>query len=92
MFVKKKVKIKNPQGLHARPASTFVKIANGFESDITVQKGPDKVNGKSIMGLLMLAASEGSVVEIEASGSDAEKAVQELEKFLLNESELNENP
>ena len=92
MFIKKKVKIKNPQGLHARPASIFVKIANGFECDITVQKGSEKVNGKSIMGLLMLAASEGSVVEIEASGPDAAKAVQELEKFLLDEGEPNENP
>ena len=91
MLIKKKVKIKNPQGLHARPASIFVRIANGFESDITVQRGAEKVNGKSIMGLLMLAASEGSVVEIEASGADAEKAIQTLEKFLLNESDPNEN-
>ena len=87
MFVKKKVKILNPQGLHARPASIFVKMANGFESDIAVKKGSEKVDGKSIMGLLMLAANQGSVVEIEASGPDAEKAVHALEKFLLNDED-----
>ena len=92
MLIKKKVKIKNPQGLHARPASIFVKIANGFESDITVQRGSEKVNGKSIMGLLMLAASEGSIVEIETSGADADKAIQALEKFLLDEGDVHENP
>lgn len=87
MLIKKKIKIKNPQGLHARPASTFVRIANKYEADITITKGSEKVNGKSIMGLLMLAASEGSVIEIEASGSDAAAAVQELEKFLLSDKE-----
>ncbi len=87
MLIKKKIKIKNPQGLHARPASTFVRIANKYESDIAVKKGSEKVNGKSIMGLLMLAASEGSIVEIEVSGSDAQEAVQELESFLLSDKE-----
>lgn len=87
MFVKKKIKIMNPQGLHARPASIFVKIANKFESDIAVKKGSDKVNGKSIMGLLMLAASQGSVVELEISGQDAEQAMKELESFLLTDKE-----
>ena len=87
MFVKKKIKIKNPQGLHARPASNFVRIANRFESDIEVKKGPERVNGKSIMGLLMLAASEGSVIEIEISGPDAEAALRELEAFLTNDKE-----
>ena len=87
MFIKRKIKIKNPQGLHARPASTFVRIANKYESDITVIKGSDKVNGKSIMGLLMLAASEGSLIEMEVSGPDAEAAVRELESFLLTDKE-----
>ena len=76
--------------MHARPASVFVRIANKFESDISVRKGNENVNGKSIMGLLMLAANEGSLVEIEASGPDAELMMQEIEKFLLNEAE-NEN-
>ncbi len=87
MFIKKKIKIKNPQGLHARPASVFVKIANKYESDISVKKGSEKVSGKSIMGLLMLAASQGSTIEIEVSGSDAILAMKELEEFLLNDSD-----
>ena len=87
MIVKKKVKIRNPQGLHARPASLFVKIANRFESEVTVRKGSEAVNGKSIMGLMTLAANQGSLLELEASGSDAEQAVAELEKFLLSDEE-----
>jgi phosphocarrier protein HPr len=87
MFIKKKIKIKNPQGLHARPASIFVRIANKFESDVVVKKGAERVNGKSIMGLLVLAANQGSTIEIEISGPDAEQAMNELEHFLLNEAE-----
>ena len=86
-FIKKKVKIKNPQGLHARPASLFVKIANKYESDVVVRKGPDVVSGKSIMGLMTLAASQGSVIEIEVSGNDAEQAMRELEEFLSHDTE-----
>ena len=87
MILKKKIKIKNPQGLHARPASTFVKIANKFESDVNVKRGSETVNGKSIMGLMMLAASQGSVIELEVSGSDAEVMIEELESFLLNDKD-----
>lgn len=83
MIIKRRVKIHNPQGLHARPASAFVKIANRFEAEVTVRKDDEAVNGKSIMGLMTLAAIQGSVIEIEASGPDADKAVDELEKFLL---------
>jgi len=85
VLIKKTLTIKNPQGLHARPASIFVRIANKFESDVTVKKGSEKVNGKSIMGLLALAASEGSVVDIEVSGPDSEQAMKELENFLMND-------
>ena len=85
MFIKKKIKIKNSQGLHARPASIFVRIANKFESDVTVKKGSESVNGKSIMGLLVLAANQGSVIEIEVSGPDAEQAINELEYFLMHD-------
>ena len=87
MFIKKKIKIMNSQGLHARPASIFVRIANKFESDIAVRRGSETVNGKSIMGLLMLAASQGSTVELQISGSDAHLAMKELEGFLLNDKE-----
>ena len=87
MILRKKIKIKNPQGLHARPASLFVRLANKFESDVTVSRGSEKVNGKSIMGLLTLAASEGSIVEIEVSGEDAERAMKELDTFLSSDKE-----
>ena len=85
MIIKRKFKIKNTQGLHARPASIFVKIANKYEAEVSVKKGAEVVNGKSIMGLMTLAANHGSTIEIEATGPDAEKAVEELEKFLSSD-------
>ena len=87
MLIKKKIKITNPQGLHARPASNFVKIANKFESDVVVRKGHETVSGKSIMSLMTLAANHGSTLEIEVSGLDAEAAMKELEAFLTNDSD-----
>lgn len=87
MQIKKKVKIGNPQGLHARPASTFVKLANRFQSDVTVKKSGEAVNGKSIMSLMTLAANHGAVLELEIDGPDAEEAMKCLEAFLLKENE-----
>lgn len=86
-LVRKKIVIKNPQGLHARPASLFVKIANKFESEVVVKKDSESVNGKSIMGLLTLAANQGSTIEIEVAGPDAEAAMKALEAFLLSDEE-----
>ncbi len=83
MLVEKKIIIKNKSGLHARPAALFVQIANKFDSDISVTKGKHKVNGKSIMGILMLAASRGQTVIIGANGEDAEDAVRELSELLV---------
>lgn len=83
MLIERKVTIKNKSGLHARPAALFVQIANKFDSDITVTKGRQKVNGKSIMGILMLAAGKGQTVIIAANGEDAEIAVKELSELLL---------
>ncbi len=83
MIVEKAITIKNKQGLHARPAALFVQIANKFSSEVTIAKGKQKINGKSIMGIMMLAAGEGSKVTIIANGEDADKAVMELEKLLL---------
>ncbi|MCM8771313.1 MAG: HPr family phosphocarrier protein, partial [Candidatus Omnitrophica bacterium] len=62
--VSKKIVIKNKQGLHARPAALFVQTANKFDSTITVIKGKEEVNGKSIMGILMLGAEKDSIVII----------------------------
>ncbi|MFA5146265.1 MAG: HPr family phosphocarrier protein [Candidatus Omnitrophota bacterium] len=87
MTVEKTIVIRNKQGLHARPAALFVQIANKFDSDITVTKGKDKVNGKSIMGIMMLEAGRGSKVTIVATGDDAEQAITELENLLLSDME-----
>ena len=75
----REVTVINKLGVHARPAALFVKIANKFASDITVEKDGEQVNGKSIMGLMMLAAGQGAKLTIIAEGSDAETAVRELE-------------
>lgn len=83
--VKKKLIVKNKLGLHARPAALFVQIANKFDSDITVAKDDVKINGKSIMGILMLAAEKDSVITINVSGDDAEDAVLALEKIVESE-------
>jgi len=83
--VKKKLIIKNKQGLHARPAALFVQVANKFDSSITVKKDKEVVNGKSIMGILMLGAERGSEVFLEADGEDAHLAIIELEKILGEE-------
>lgn len=82
MVIQKTIVIKNKQGLHARPAALFVQIANKFDSDITISKGKRKVNGKSIMGIMMLEAGKGSRVVITATGDDAQQALDDLEKLL----------
>ena len=80
--VEKKFVIRNKLGLHARPAALFVRTANRFQSDITIQKGKQKVNGKSIMGVMMLAAGPGSHLTIRISGPDALHAMAEIEKLM----------
>ncbi len=83
--VTRKVLIKNKQGLHARPAALFVQLANRFDSIISVSKDKEQINGKSIMGILMLAAEKGSYIEIIAEGNDAEEAIAELESLVSEE-------
>jgi phosphocarrier protein len=87
-LIKKELIVRNGQGLHARPAALFVQIANKFDSRITVRRDEEEVNGKSIMGILMLGAEKGSSIIIEADGSDAEQALAELEKLINNEEAL----
>ncbi|MBW2645827.1 MAG: HPr family phosphocarrier protein [Deltaproteobacteria bacterium] len=89
MVVKKDIVITNKTGLHARPAALFVQMANKYESDITIIKEDQKVNGKSIMGILMLAAEKGATITIIADGDDAETAAEELADILLNDIEPN---
>lgn len=79
---KKTFVIQNELGLHARAAAHFVKIANRFRSSITVHKDSVAVNGKSIMGVLMLAAAKGTSITIESEGSDAEQAVVALGQLI----------
>jgi phosphocarrier protein HPr len=78
----RKVVISNRYGLHARPAAEFVKLAATFHSDVTVCKEDLEVNGKSIMGMMMLAAEHGSEIVIRASGKDAQAAVDGLVKLV----------
>jgi len=78
----KELEVLNELGLHARPAAMFVKLANRFTSDIFVSKGEEEVNGKSIMGVMMLAAGKGTKLKITAVGEDAPAAVVEFEKLL----------
>lgn len=80
--VEKELKIMNPQGLHARPAAMFVQIAVKFDSKVTVKKDAEAVNGKSIMGILMLGAQHQNAITLIVEGDDAEAAMAELEGFL----------
>ena len=73
--------VSNKLGIHARPAAMFVKTANRFSCDIFVEKDGEKVNGKSIMGLMMLAAGKGSKVKFIATGDDAAQMLAELEQL-----------
>ncbi len=74
--------VANKLGIHARPAAMFVKIANRFTCDIFVEKDGERVNGKSIMGLMMLAAGPGSKLTVFAQGHDASQALAELETLI----------
>ena len=75
------VTIYNPLGLHARPAAVLVKAANQFASNIYIQKGLMKVNAKSIMGVMMLAAGKGTQLTITAEGPDESEAIQMLSQL-----------
>lgn len=74
----RQARVPNPLGLHARPAAAFVKTASGFSSSIELRKDDIAVNGKSIMGVLMLAAEQGSVLVVTAVGDDACPAAEAL--------------
>ena len=76
--------IKNRLGLHARAAALLVKTANRFASEVTFEKDGLEVNGKSIMGILMLAASKGSKIRLKVEGKDSAQAMQTLSKLFEN--------
>lgn len=81
--VRKEMTVINKLGIHARPAALFVKVAGKFECHIEVEKDGEIINGKSIMGLMMLAAGQGSKLTILAEGRDAEAALKALEELFL---------
>lgn len=77
-MISQQIEIINKLGLHARAAAKFVTLATGFSSHIEIAHGARKVNGKSIMGVMMLAASKGKIVEISAHGEDEQNALAQL--------------
>ena len=81
-YARREVQICNQKGLHARAAARFVKTAGQFSAEILVRKNGTAVSGTSIMGLMMLAAASGTVVEISATGSDAAAAVDTLARLI----------
>src|ERR1017187_1102912 len=87
-FFTRELTVVNKLGIHARPAAMFVKTASRFACDIFVEKDGEKVNGKSIMGLMMLAAGPGSKLTVHAQGQDASQALSALE--LLIKDKFNE--
>jgi phosphocarrier protein len=80
--VVKDVVVSNKLGIHARPAAMFVRVANRFASEIWVEKDGEEVNGKSIMGLMLLAAGCGSRLKVTAIGADASQALKEIEELI----------
>jgi phosphocarrier protein HPr len=84
----KELQVSNKLGIHARPAAMFVKVASRFKTNIFVEKDGETVNGKSIMGLMMLAAGPGAKLKVHADGTDAADALKELEELL--EKKFNE--
>ncbi|HHJ18303.1 MAG TPA: HPr family phosphocarrier protein [Gammaproteobacteria bacterium] len=83
-FVQRSVLIINKLGMHARAAAKFVELASSFSSDIEVERKQRRVNGKSIMGVMMLAAARGTQIMLFAKGQDAEEALDALENLIGN--------
>ena len=84
-MIEREVVLAGKHGLHARPAAEFVKLASRFQSDIELSKGDMTVDGKSIMGVMMLAAECGSPLRLRAKGRDENEAIAVLAKFLESE-------
>jgi phosphotransferase system HPr (HPr) family protein len=86
-MAKKDFTILNKLGIHARPAAQFVKTANRFQADIFVEKDGEEVDGKSIMGLMMLAAGHGSIISVSADGSDEDAALEAIGDLITRKFE-----
>src|SRR3954465_5034996 len=85
----KELVVQNRLGLHARPSAMFVKVCSRFWCDVWVEKDGERVNGKSIMGLMMLAAGHGSKLLVTCEGRDADRALEEIEALVM--SKFNED-
>lgn len=83
-MLKRELEIINRLGLHARASSKFVQTAGAFKSDVWVSRNGRRVNGKSIMGLMMLAAAKGAVIELETEGADEQAAMEALSALVNN--------
>jgi phosphocarrier protein len=81
-MAQRELTIQNKLGIHARPAAQFVKTASKFSSEIRVEKDGEEVDGKSIMGLMMLAAGNGSIIIVAAEGEDEEAALEALSDLI----------
>jgi len=82
--IRKEITIVNKLGLHARAAAKFVTLASSFDSDIRLARANRAVNGKSIMGVMMLAAAKGASLELIADGEDEQQALSKLEQLILD--------
>lgn len=81
-MITKKITVLNKLGIHARPAAQFVRVASRFKSDVTVEKDDESVDGKSIMGLMMLAVGCGAEITVHAEGVDEEEAIAALQELV----------
>ena len=83
-MITKDLTVANKLGLHARAAAKLIALASNFASEITLQKGSRKINGKSIMGVMMLAASQHTIVNVVVDGEDEQQAMTEIENLFNN--------
>ena len=84
MSISKDIEIVNKLGLHARAAAQLVQLASGFNSHIEIEKDGKRINGKSIMGVMMLAASKGSTITLHAAGDDEHDSIEKLSELINN--------
>jgi phosphocarrier protein len=80
--IEQEIEVRNPHGLHARPATLFIQIANKYDSSVKLEKNGEAIDGKSIIGILSLGINKGAKVKLIVEGPDAKEAFTELRKFL----------
>ena len=83
-MITKNIKVELPSGLDARPVALLVQVASQYDSSIYVESGNKKINAKSIMGMMTLGLSQGEEITVLVEGSDEEKAMENIEKYLAN--------